>query len=114
MSYNTLPGAPPDVAKTKAGFPLRLGKLRRNDFIGVGAWAAKHGAPIAMRSALVVSAGVAFLRGITCVVCMSSNGFGQIGSKTKRGFQDSYKPFLPFQQVSKCGSASGVKASFFV
>ena len=46
--------------------------------------------------------------------CMSSNGFGQIGSKTKRGFQGSYKPFLPFQQVSKCDSASFVKASFFV
>ena len=30
--------------------------------------------------------------------CTSSNGFGQIGSKTKRGFQNSYKPFLPFQK----------------
>jgi hypothetical protein len=46
--------------------------------------------------------------------CMSSNGFGQIGSKTKRGFQDSYKPFLPFQQVSKYDSASFVKALFLV
>ena len=51
---------------------------------------------------------------ITTWKCMSSNGFGQIGSKTKRGFQGSYKPFLPFQQVSKCDSASFVKASFFV
>jgi len=31
----------------------------------------------------------------------SSNGYRQIGSKTKKGFQNSHKPFLPFQQVSE-------------
>jgi DNA adenine methylase len=46
--------------------------------------------------------------------CTSSNGFGQIGSKTKRGFQDSYTPFLPFRQSTKNDFVSFVKASFFV
>jgi hypothetical protein len=39
---------------------------------------------------------------------MSSNGFGQILTKTNRGFQYLYKPFLPFPQVSRCDSASAV------
>ena len=44
---------------------------------------------------------------------MSSNGFGQIGSKVKRWFQHSYKPFLHFQQVPKNVFASFVTAWFF-
>ena len=46
--------------------------------------------------------------------CTSSNGFGQIRSGTKRWFQHSYKPFLPFRQASKSDSVSFVKASYFV
>jgi len=72
MSYSTLPGAPPEVAKTKTDFPLRLGKLLRNDFVFVGAWLAKHGAPTPTISALVVSVAVAFLRGIIRAVCPES------------------------------------------
>ena len=49
-----------------------------------------------------------------CLGCTSSNGFGQMGSKTKRGFRNPYKPFLPFQQVSRYDFASFVKASFSV
>jgi hypothetical protein len=46
--------------------------------------------------------------------CTSSNGFGQDRSKTKRGFQFSYNPFLLFKQVSKSDFASFVKAWSFV
>jgi hypothetical protein len=41
---------------------------------------------------------------------MSSDGFGQIGSKTKKGFQDPYKAFLPFRQaLKKYNTASFIK-----
>jgi hypothetical protein len=33
--------------------------------------------------------------------CMSSNGFGQIGSKTKRGFQHPYKTFPAYSERIK-------------
>jgi hypothetical protein len=37
--------------------------------------------------------------------CTSSNGLGQIVSKTKGGFQYPYKPFLPFQQCATSASS---------
>ena len=38
--------------------------------------------------------------------CMSSKGFWQIGPKIKRRLQCPNKPFLPFQQASKCDFSS--------
>jgi hypothetical protein len=45
-------------------------------------------------------------------ILTSSNGCGQIGSKTKRGFQHPYKPFLPFWQFLNGDSASFIKTLF--
>jgi hypothetical protein len=51
---------------------------------------------------------------IQAAYCTFSNGFGQMRSVTKRGFQHTYSPFLAFKQGAKSDSVSFANAWSFV